>query len=86
MRDLDESYDELYDQMYSLDCRIIRMEQYSRRESLVISGIPDCVPQAELEVTVLRILKSIGVNSVSSYEVCAVEYNTSNIILFLYFS
>ena len=71
MRDLDESYDELYDQMYSLDCRIIRMEQYSRRESLVISGIPESVPQAELELTVLEILRSIGVHDVSSYEICA---------------
>ena len=62
---------DLYDDLYMFDCRMIRIEQYSRRESLVISGIPDSVPQRELEPLVLDILRSVGVNAVSSYEVCA---------------
>ena len=62
---------DIVDEMYSYDCRLIRLEQYSRRESLVISGIPDNVPQNELETLVLNILRTIGVQTISSYEVCA---------------
>ena len=47
------------DEMYSLDTRLIRMEQYSRHESLVISGIPDNVPQSELEPTLIKYLNII---------------------------
>ena len=63
-----------YDEMYSFDCRLIRAEQYSRRESLVISGIPDNVPQSELEQLVLNILRSVRVETISSYEVCACHH------------
>ena len=59
------------DEIYSLDTRLIQMEQYSRRESLIISGIPDNIPQSELEPLVLGILRSIGVLNISSYHVCA---------------
>ena len=70
-RDLYDIYDEMYDEIYSLDCRIIRMEQYSRRESLVISGIPEYISQADLEPTVLEILRNIGVQNLASYHISA---------------
>ena len=58
----------LYDQLYDIDYRLIDAEQYPRRHNLVISGIPDSVNQNKLEITVIDILSSIGMN-VSSYEV-----------------
>ena len=70
-RDVYDIYDEMYDEMYSLDCRVIRMEQYSRRESLVISGIPEYISQADLEPTVLEILRNIGVVTLASYNISA---------------
>ena len=49
------------------------MQQYSRRESLVISGIPENIGQDKLENTVLDILRTVGVRNVSSYEITAVH-------------
>ena len=71
MRELDDTYNELYDQMYYLDCRVIRIEQYTRRESLIISGIPEIISQAELEPTVLEILRSFGIINLASYHISA---------------
>ena len=47
-------------EVLDMDCRLIEVEQYSRRESLVISGIPGNVPQKDLERTVLNILYFMG--------------------------
>ena len=38
------------------------LEQYGRRNNLVISGIPDSVQDSELELTVTSILSDIDVN------------------------
>ena len=59
-------YDELSDKLYDMDCWVIQTEQYSRRESLLISGIPEIISQNQLEQTVLRILRSIGMKNLSS--------------------
>ncbi len=50
----------LKDENFRLDCRLIEVEQYSRRESLVISGIPGNVTQRNLESTVLEIMYHMG--------------------------
>ena len=57
------------DLIFDLDCRIIQNEQYSRRESVIISGIPDNILHNDLEPTVLRTLKAIGLKNISSYEI-----------------
>ena len=44
----DEIYN-LQENLFDVDCRLIEVEQYSRRENLIISGIPDSVPQRDLE-------------------------------------
>ena len=54
-----------------IDTRSIRTEQYVNRESLIISGIPESIPQNKLEATVLDVLHSIGLFNVSSYDVAA---------------
>ena len=68
---LNHEIDYIYDELFSLDCRIIHVEQYSRRECLVISGIPDYIPQSNLESTVLNIINKMGLKNVSSFEVTA---------------
>ena len=67
---INDLYD-IKDELFSIDCRVIHNEQYSRRECLVISGIPDNVLQPNLENTVLQILKLTGIRDVSSYHVTA---------------
>ena len=54
--------DELFDLFYDLDCRVIECEQYPRRENLIISGIPACVQQNDLESTVINIVQQMGFN------------------------
>ena len=68
---LSEDIDDIFDDLYTLDTRLIHCEQYSRRESIVISGIPDSIPQRELEPVVLNILKGIGLDRMSSFEISA---------------
>ena len=68
---LTDEIDNIYDEMYAMDTRLVHVEQYSRRESLIISGIPDSVKQAELEPMVLNILRRMGLNDVSSYAISA---------------
>ena len=54
-----------------LERRLIRNEQYVNRESLIISGIPDRINQNNLEKEVLRILKTIGLDDISHYDITA---------------
>ena len=56
--------------MFNLDYRVIENEQYSRRENLIISGIPEIVSQDALEPKVLQILETIGL-SITLYEIAA---------------
>ena len=53
-----------------MDKKLIDTEQYSRRENLIISGIPESVKQDALERKVLQILESIGL-LISTYEIVA---------------
>ena len=69
IKEINLDLDEYADLMYNMECRIINNEQYSRRENLVISGIPENVKQNDLENTVLNIIHSIGWKEVSSYEI-----------------
>ena len=46
----------------SIESRHNILEQYGRRNNLEITGIPDSVPQRELENKVVDILNAIGVN------------------------
>ena len=55
---------EIDKKLFDLDIRLTECEQYSRRESLVISGIPDAIGQKQLQQKVLQILGTIGLNLV----------------------
>ena len=50
--------------LLELDIRLLECEQYSRRENLIISGIPDTVDQKNLQQKVLDILGLIGLKLV----------------------
>ena len=67
----DFEIDNLNDEIYNIDCQVIENNQYSRRESIIISGIPDNIEQRYLEENVLRILRTIGIKTLSSYEISA---------------
>ena len=71
--------DDLYDDLNTINFKMLQLDPYTRRESLVISGINKNITQDNLEYTVLDILKTIGV-SISSYEITACHrlYNKSN--------
>ena len=59
---------------------MVHVEQYSRRDCLVIWGIPDQVSQLDLEPNVLNIIKGLGVFNVSSFEIssCHRLFNNKN--------
>ena len=60
----------LENELFNIDVRIIESEQYSHRENIIISGIPDMIKQDGLERKVLEILQTIGL-LISSYEIAA---------------
>ena len=60
---LEELVKDLKNQNFELDCRIIENEQYSRRENLIISGIPEDVKDIQdLYDTVVFTLKKLGIH------------------------
>ena len=60
--DLQPIKDDLEKKILDLDVRLVEAEQYSRRENLIISGIPNSVKQKDLEQKVIDILGQIGVH------------------------
>ena len=61
---------DLEDHFYNFECGVIKSEQYSCRQNLIISSIPALVNQVALELKVLEILQTIGL-SITSYEIAA---------------
>ena len=47
--------------LFDLDVRILECEQYSRRESIIISGIPNHVKHHDLQNVTIDILKELGI-------------------------
>ena len=71
IKEMQNYIDELIEDMYYIEHDIIKNAQYTRRESLIISGIPDSVSQHNLEPTALKIIQALGLKNISSYEVVA---------------
>ena len=64
-------YNNLVKQICILERECAANEQYSRRECLEISGIPDSIPNNNLEDTVLKIFNETGVTvNLRDVEVC----------------
>ena len=65
--------------LLELDTRLIEVEQYSRRENLIISGIPASVTQSQLQDKVIDILDLIGLKIVpEDISACHRLYNSPN--------
>ena len=54
-----------------LESELDKFQQYNRRESLEVSGIPENIPQSELEITMINVLRRIGLNDLNSYQIAA---------------
>ena len=68
---LREKVSQLDKKIISLESRHNMLEQYGRRKNLEITGIPNSVPQKDLESKVVNILSVIGVNvSKDDFEDC----------------
>ena len=61
---------ETWDSLYYVQKDLANFQQYSRRENIEICGIPECY-DANLEFTLVRILKKIGLPHISSYDIIA---------------
>ena len=55
------------DYIYFLEKEVARIDQYGRRENVEISGIPENIPDIELEKTVIEILHKMGLERIQSY-------------------
>ena len=67
---IEQEMNKMNDEIFNIDTRVIECEQYSRRESLVISGIPKTVTQEQLEDYVLDITYYMGMD-LSSEDIVA---------------
>ena len=55
--DFNNDLENLMDELYKMEIKVIQNNQYTRRESIIISGIPDNISQNHLEESVLRVLR-----------------------------
>ena len=55
-----------------LDVRLLECEQYSRRECVIISGIPENIKGVKLDLTVIDILRSLDIH-IAGYDISAVH-------------
>ena len=67
-KNLTDEIADIYDQLYDIETRLIDTEQYNRRQNLIITGIPETIKQNDLEITVIDIIRSTGLQ-ISSYEI-----------------
>ena len=58
---LSSNYDELCDEIYYMQKDISRVDQYSRRQNIDLSGIPKSIPHGKLKDKVIEILGKIWV-------------------------
>ena len=65
----EERIKHLQNECVRLDKNVTITNQYNRRENLVIDGIPDHVPQENLEKACLDIIHELGFLPVGHYEV-----------------
>ena len=62
----------LVESVIEIEKRLLRSDQYFRRENLEIMNLPESIPQRELESLIIEILRSVNIN-ISSYNIVAVH-------------
>ena len=63
--------DENLDYIYFLEREVARLDQYGRRENVELIGIPESIGHRDLEATVIRILRKIGLDHIQHYNIAA---------------
>ena len=74
LKNLTEDNTQLLDHVYELECGIIKVEQYSRWESVEIMGILENIAHKDLEQSVIKIFHTIGATDIKSYDVAAFHH------------
>lgn len=69
-KELNEEIIKLYDYIQEIDTRVIDLEQYTRRHNIIITGISDTIRHENLEIKVIEILRTIGIN-INHYDILA---------------
>ena len=62
---------DIWNRLHYCETDLDLLKQYSRRENIEISGIPNNIHNSDLERYVIDTLRNIGVNGLSSYEISA---------------
>ena len=70
-RILNKEFYDIWDRLYDNEVNIYDLNQYNRRENIVISGISESIGQRDLEKYVIDNLRYFGVHGLSSYEIVA---------------
>ncbi len=66
---LESDLENVNNDLVKLQSEVTRIGQYSRRENLIIDGIPNTIPQNELERVCVRIVNDLGFRITSAFEV-----------------
>ena len=68
IKDLQTNIDDLWDTVDKVERDLMQFMQYNRRENVEIIGVPEYIPDCEVESFVIDILGRIGVN-ISHYDI-----------------
>ena len=58
--DIEDDLEQIGDDIYEIEKEVIKNDQYSRRNNLIISGIPERITQNKLENSVVNLLREIN--------------------------
>ena len=87
LRDFESEREDLWEAYDMLERDLMQFMQYNRRENIEIIGIPDSIPDNQIEEYVVTLLSRIGVQNLSHYDIvgCHRLYNrkstASNVIV-----
>ena len=70
IKKLEERLDEAEERIYENEIELNKLNQYTRRENIEITGISKNIKQNDLEATVLKIFHTMGITC-TSYDIAA---------------
>jgi hypothetical protein len=71
LQKLQKDIEQLKSENHKLDVRLVQAEQYSRRESLVFSGVPAVIPHENLEKVMLAVMMCLGFKDITYDDIVA---------------
>ena len=69
--ELKTQLEETWEATEALERDLGQFQQYNRRQNVEISGLPESIPNAELENVIISILRRIGVYQLEAHEIVA---------------